>query len=281
LVPGTVHRDEVRALVERGAAQLVEVLPKDEYDEEHLPQAIHLPLRSLDATTADVLDRVRLVLVYCWDALCDMSPRAAWRLERLGFDVSDYAAGKVDWIAAGLPTVRQAPAPPRAIQAADPNPPICAPETPVSALPDASVLVVNDHSIVLGRVPAGARRGLHKTAEEIMDAGPTTVRAHEPLDELLARMTRRHVQEIVVTTPEGGLLGVVRRPSVVNDLPTGLGCPLVSKGPSIVTTVERDARSPSIASPVVASTARPGESTSCVRTQAGSGHDALKEGYQK
>ena len=211
-MPGTVHRDEVQALIERGAAQLVEVLPKDEYDEEHLPRAIHLPLRSLDATTAGVLDRVRPVLVYCWDALCDMSPRAAWRLERLGFDVSDYAAGKVDWIAAGLPTVRQAPAPPRAIQAADPNPPTCAPETPVSALPDASVLVLNDHSIVLGHVPAGARSGLHKTAEEIMEPGPTTVRAHEPLDELLTRMTRRHVQEIVVTTPEGRLLGVVRRP---------------------------------------------------------------------
>jgi len=34
-----------------------------------------------------------------------MSPRAAWRLESLGFgDVYDYVAGKVDWMAAGLPT---------------------------------------------------------------------------------------------------------------------------------------------------------------------------------
>ena len=33
-----------------------------------------------------------------------MSPRAAWRLESLGFgDVYDYVAGKVDWMAAGLP----------------------------------------------------------------------------------------------------------------------------------------------------------------------------------
>ncbi|MDP9404293.1 MAG: rhodanese-like domain-containing protein [Actinomycetota bacterium] len=36
-----------------------------------------------------------------------MSPRAAWRLEHLGFaQVYDYVAGKVDWMAAGLPTVR-------------------------------------------------------------------------------------------------------------------------------------------------------------------------------
>ena len=34
-----------------------------------------------------------------------MSPRAAWRLESLGFDeVYDYTVGKLDWLAAGLPT---------------------------------------------------------------------------------------------------------------------------------------------------------------------------------
>ncbi len=33
-----------------------------------------------------------------------MSPRAAWRLESLGFTrVYDYVAGKVDWFAAGFP----------------------------------------------------------------------------------------------------------------------------------------------------------------------------------
>ena len=32
-----------------------------------------------------------------------MSPRAAWRLESLGFShVYDYVAGKIDWLAAGL-----------------------------------------------------------------------------------------------------------------------------------------------------------------------------------
>jgi hypothetical protein len=46
-------------------------------------------------------------LVPAGDALCDMSPRAAWRPERLRFGpVYDDAAGKVDGMAAGLPTVR-------------------------------------------------------------------------------------------------------------------------------------------------------------------------------
>lgn len=50
-------------------AQLVEVLPRAEYDEEHLPEAIHLPLKKLDHSVANVLDGVRPVVVYCWDGL--------------------------------------------------------------------------------------------------------------------------------------------------------------------------------------------------------------------
>jgi rhodanese-related sulfurtransferase len=55
-------------LLRRGA-QLVEVLPQDEFDEEHLPDAIHLPLKTLSADRIEGLDRTRPVVVYCWDAL--------------------------------------------------------------------------------------------------------------------------------------------------------------------------------------------------------------------
>lgn len=140
-----------------------------------------------------------------------MSPRAAWRLERLGFDAYDYAAGKVDWLAAGMPTVRAGAPPRRALDAADRHPATCSPDSAVATLPPTSVIVVNDHGVVLGRVPAGDRDGPDQTAEVAMEPGPTTVRAHEPLDDLLERMTKRHVQEIIVTTPEGRLLGVVHR----------------------------------------------------------------------
>ena len=52
-----------------GGGQLVEVLPAAEYADEHLPGAISLPLKQLDATTAARLDRSRSVIVYCWDGL--------------------------------------------------------------------------------------------------------------------------------------------------------------------------------------------------------------------
>lgn len=66
--PASVTRDEVRRLTEAGA-QLVEVLPKDEFEDEHLPGAINLPLKALTAQTSSVLDKARPVIVYCWDGL--------------------------------------------------------------------------------------------------------------------------------------------------------------------------------------------------------------------
>ena len=67
-MPVSIGRDRVIELV-AGGAQLVEALPAHEYDEEHLPGAIHLPIKSLTADTASVLDLGRPVIVYCWDGL--------------------------------------------------------------------------------------------------------------------------------------------------------------------------------------------------------------------
>jgi rhodanese-related sulfurtransferase len=50
-------------------AQLVEVLPAKEFEEEHLPGAISLPLKKIDASTAAALARERAVVTYCWDSL--------------------------------------------------------------------------------------------------------------------------------------------------------------------------------------------------------------------
>jgi rhodanese-related sulfurtransferase len=64
-MPTRIERDELQALTGHGA-QLVEVLPADEYDWAHLPGAVSLPLKELDAR-AGQLDRSRPVIVYCHD----------------------------------------------------------------------------------------------------------------------------------------------------------------------------------------------------------------------
>jgi rhodanese-related sulfurtransferase len=43
------------------------VLPAEEYEEEHLSGAINIPLRRIDREALGRLDRIRAVVVYCWD----------------------------------------------------------------------------------------------------------------------------------------------------------------------------------------------------------------------
>jgi len=57
---------EVKALLAQGA-QLVDVLGEDDFEQDHLPGAINIPLKQLDERTAAKLDRQRPVLVYCND----------------------------------------------------------------------------------------------------------------------------------------------------------------------------------------------------------------------
>jgi rhodanese-related sulfurtransferase len=60
--------DELQALIERGA-QVVEVLPEDDYAPAHLPGASNIPLKRLDEQGVAALDRTRPIVVYCWDSL--------------------------------------------------------------------------------------------------------------------------------------------------------------------------------------------------------------------
>jgi rhodanese-related sulfurtransferase len=220
----TVDLAGVQALLERDA-QLVEVLPQEEYDELHLPGAINLPLKQLDAEHAARLDRGRPVVVYCWDALCDMSPRAAVALAEIGFEVYDYALSKVDWMAHGLPMEGTAADRPTALSFARDDVATCALDESVQtvrrlidASPHGFALVLADR-VVLGRVRRShVEEATQATrARDVMEPGPSTTRAHTDPAEVAQALRRSGAKTAILTTPEGELLGVVRR----DDLPTG------------------------------------------------------------
>ncbi len=61
-----IGRADVQRLALEGA-QIVEVLPHEEYEQEHLPGAINIPLKELDAKRASLLRRDHAVVVYCHD----------------------------------------------------------------------------------------------------------------------------------------------------------------------------------------------------------------------
>jgi Mg/Co/Ni transporter MgtE len=149
-----------------------------------------------------------------------MSPRAACRLATLGFDqVYDYVPGKVDWLARGLPREGENANERRAIDAArddvvtvrmDERMGDVRPR--VEASPYGFAFVVAEGGAVLGRLRKAALEGdPDARAEDVMDPGPSTVRAHMPLDTLRNRLEKRNLTTAVVTTPEGALLGAVRR----------------------------------------------------------------------
>ena len=63
----TVGRQDVQALVGAGAT-LVEVLPHEEYELEHLPGAVNLPLSTLTGEVLAQLELTSPVVVYCNDS---------------------------------------------------------------------------------------------------------------------------------------------------------------------------------------------------------------------
>ncbi len=149
-----------------------------------------------------------------------MSPRAAWRLESLGFSrVFDYVAGEADWLAFALPTEGTKTDSPRAGHVTRRDVPTC---HLTDRLGDGrnlvrtagweSCIVVDEWGIVLGGVRGDGLGGdPARTAEDMMRAGPATVRPSEPLEALGQRMHDQRVDSIVVTTSDGVLVGVLRR----------------------------------------------------------------------
>ena len=62
-----IDRETVRRLIEQGA-QIVDVLPAEEYGGDHLPGAVNLPLRKIEIEASRVFDHARPIVVYCADS---------------------------------------------------------------------------------------------------------------------------------------------------------------------------------------------------------------------
>lgn len=61
-----IDRDELQRLRREENAHLVEVLPEEDFEDEHLPGAINIPLKTLDRRSTASLEPSRPVIVYCY-----------------------------------------------------------------------------------------------------------------------------------------------------------------------------------------------------------------------
>lgn len=144
-----------------------------------------------------------------------MSPRAAWRLERLGFaPVFDYAGGKMDWLAYDLGHEGEARL---AGDVVTRDVPTCRLDERVADVaarlaeqPASLCVALNDAGIVMGIVPGDILQArADARVEGVMVFGVTTIRPSAELGPLLERMHTRHVEAIVVTRPDATLLGLL------------------------------------------------------------------------
>ncbi len=149
-----------------------------------------------------------------------MSPRAACRLDTLGFaEVYDYVLGKADWLAYNLPIEGERASEATSGRAARDDVVTCMLADRVGEVreridrsPYGFALVTSPRGIVLGRLRRSALdRDPDAAAEEAMEPGPSTVRPDLDARTLADRLANRNLRAAIVTTPEGRLIGVARR----------------------------------------------------------------------
>jgi CBS domain-containing protein len=149
-----------------------------------------------------------------------MSPRAASRLESIGFErVYDYVAGKADWGSAGLPLEGTEGSEIRAGAHVRTDVPTCRPHDRLREVCEGleesgweTCFVVDERRVVLGRLGRRAIRGRGDvTAEQAMTLGPSTIRPSARLRGVVERMGRQQLTNLPVTTSDGRLAGLLLR----------------------------------------------------------------------
>jgi rhodanese-related sulfurtransferase len=104
-VAGSITRDELKAKMDRcDSLVLVDALGPEHYRSSHLPGAVNLPYEFVDEAERVLPDRGAEIVVYCMNEACSASGEEVRELTEMGYtNVRHYAAGKQDWMHAGLP----------------------------------------------------------------------------------------------------------------------------------------------------------------------------------
>jgi Mg/Co/Ni transporter MgtE len=136
----------------------------------------------------------------------------------MGFEqVYEYEDGKRDWVSFGLPHEGRLAEQPSGGDAARPDVPTCLLTNDLTEVRRRirtsewdTCIVVNEHSVVLGRLGREAiASDKEQSVEEAMTEGPSTVRPSIGLHALVRRMQEKDLTSWLVTTPDGRLVGLV------------------------------------------------------------------------
>lgn len=149
-----------------------------------------------------------------------MSPRAAWRLETLGFrEVYDYVAGKKDWLDAGLAMQGAVEQRIQLGRRARPDVPTCRFDEQVGEVAKRvrasgwdQAAVTNQARVLLGWLDAERLDSSPDSrVEDAMLEGPVTFRPSMVPEETAQWMDGNQAGSVLVTSSDGTLIGVARR----------------------------------------------------------------------
>ncbi len=99
-----VSREELVERSRAGTVLILDVRPEDEFALGHLPGALNVPLRELEARLGEI-DPKQEIVAYCRGPYCVLSYEAVAQLRARGFVARRLEDGLPQWRAAGLPTV--------------------------------------------------------------------------------------------------------------------------------------------------------------------------------
>jgi predicted transcriptional regulator len=137
--------------------------------------------------------------------------------------VYDYVDGKLDWMAAGLPTEGTNAKLPRAGSTAHKDAPTCGLKDRLGDVRDRvraqgwdSVVVVNEGRVVLGLLrSAELDKDADLLIERAMRPGPSTFRPYVSLHEMAHFMVEHKLDNAPITTSDGRLVGLLLQKDVV------------------------------------------------------------------
>jgi predicted transcriptional regulator len=131
--------------------------------------------------------------------------------------------GKLDWLAAGLPTEGANAQLPRAGTVARRDVPTCRLDEVLGPVRERvrdagwdACVVLNDERVVFGllRQPQLERDG-DESIERVMRPGPSTFRPYVPIAEMADFMVTHDLPSSPITTSDGRLVGLIRREDAV------------------------------------------------------------------
>jgi CBS domain-containing protein len=162
-----------------------------------------------------------------------MAPRAAARLESLGFkQVHEYKAGKLDWLAAGLPTEGENSNCPRAGEASRKDVVVCSLKDRLGDVRDRArdtalevAVVADEERIVVGLLRAKQlEMDPNLAVEEAMRPGPSTFRPYVSTKEMAGYMVEHSLENVPITTSDGKLVGVLLKSDAIRLASDGSAC---------------------------------------------------------